>query len=259
LQVHFIDVGQGDSILVDLEETEILIDGGDKSPGVVEYISEYVDGALEAVVATHPHADHIGGLIAVLNTFDIEEIWHNGDSATSKTYGEFMAAVRAEDALVNVGKRGDKIDVGGLSFMILNPDKLDGSTNNNSIVLSIQYGNIDFLFTGDAEQEAESSMLLSGVVPVSDVKTLKVGHHGSSTSSSNDFLTAISPEIAIYMAGKDNRYGHPHEETIVFLSDIGAEIYGTDVHGSIVVTTNGEDCEVQLEKQAPPIKPPDDS
>ncbi len=104
LKVHFIDVGQGDSILTDFGDTEILIDGGDKSPGVVTYLADYVDGALEVMVATHPHADHIGGLIAVLSTFEVEEIWHNGDSSTSKTYAEFMAAVQAEGAVVNVGK-----------------------------------------------------------------------------------------------------------------------------------------------------------
>jgi beta-lactamase superfamily II metal-dependent hydrolase len=165
-----------------------------------------------------------------------------------------MAAVQAEGAVVNIGKRGDRINVGELSFMILNPATLDGSTNNNSIVLSLHYGNVDFLFTGDAEQEAEASMLVSSVVPVPDVEILKVGHHGSRTASSSDFLAATSPEVAIYMAGKDNRYGHPHEETIVALTDIGAEIYGTDVHGSIVVTSDGEDYEIQLEKPAPSIE-----
>jgi beta-lactamase superfamily II metal-dependent hydrolase len=254
LKVHFIDVGQGDSILIDFGDTEMLIDGGDKSPGVVTYLSDYVDGALEAMVATHPHADHIGGLIAVLNTFEVEEIWHNGDSSTSKTYAEFTAAIQAEDAVVNIGKRGDKINVGESSFLILNPATLDGTTNNNSLVLSLQYGNIDFLFTGDAEQEAEAAMLVSGVVPVPDVEILKVGHHGSKTASSHDFLTATSPEIAIYMAGGGNSYGHPHEETIIALTDIGTEIYGTDIHGSIVITSDGEDYEIQLEKPAPSVK-----
>ena len=254
LKVHFIDVGQGDSILIDFGDIEILIDGGNKSPGVVTYLADYVDGALEAIIATHPHADHIGGLIAVLNAFEIEEIWLNGDTSTSKTYAEFMAAVQAEDAVVNIGKRGDKINVGELSLLILNPATLDGTTNNNSIVLSLQYGNVDFLFTGDAEQEAEAAMLVSGVVPVPDVEILKVGHHGSRTASSRDFLTATSPEVAIYMAGKGNSYGHPHQETITALTEVGAEIYGTDIHGTIVVTTDGKAYTLQLEKPAPSVK-----
>jgi len=256
LKVHFIDVGQGDSILIDLGATEILIDGGDKSPGVVIYLADYVDGALEAMVATHPHADHIGGLIAVLNAFEIEEIWLNGDTSTSKTYAEFTAAVQAEGAVVNTGKRGDKINVGELSLLILNPATLDGTTNNNSIVLSLQYGNVDFLFTGDAEQEAEASMLVSAVAPVPDVEILKVGHHGSRTASSHDFLTATSPEIAIYMAGEGNSYGHPHEETIAALTDIGAEIYGTDMCGTIIVSTDGKSYSIQTERQCAPRAPP---
>jgi len=254
LKVHFIDVGQGDSILIDFGDTEMLIDGGDKSPGVVTYLADYVDGALEAMVATHPHADHIGGLIAVLNAFEIEGIWLNGDTSTSKTYAEFTAAIQAEDAVINIGKRGDKINIGELSFLILNPTILGGTTNNNSIVLSLKYGNIDFLFTGDAEQEAEAAMLVLGVVPVPDVEILKVGHHGSNTACSNEFIAAAKPEIAVYMAGEGNRYGHPHEGTIRVLCDVGAQIYGTDIHGSIVITTDGEDYEIQLEKPAPSVK-----
>jgi len=255
LKVHFIDVGQGDSILIDLNDQEILIDGGEKSSGVTSYISSYVDGPLEAVIATHPHSDHIGGLISVLNSFDVLNIWTNGDSTNSQTYSEFMSAIQSEHANTYVVRRGDKINVGGLSFTVLNPDTLNGTTNNNSIVLSLSYGDIDFLFTGDAEKEAEASMLVSSVVPVPDVEILKVGHHGSRTASSHDFLAATSPEVAIYMAGKGNSYGHPHEETITALNGIGAEIYGTDVHGTIVVATDGEAYTLQLEKQAPPYSP----
>lgn len=164
--------------------------------------------------------------------------------------------IQAEDAVVNIGKQGDKINVGELSFTILNPANLDGTTNNNSIVLSLQYGNIDFLFTGDAEQEAEAAMLVSGVVPVPDVEILKVGHHGSRTASSHDFLTATNPEVAIYMAGEDNRYGHPHEEAIIALTNIGAEIYGTDICGTVIVSTDGKSYAIQTERQCAPRAPP---
>jgi len=253
LKVHFIDVGQGDSILIDLGETEVLIDGGGKSPGVVSYIKEYVDGPLEVMVATHAHADHIGGLIAVLNAFQVEQIWYNGDTSTSKTYSDFMSAVNAENAEVHVATRGDVIEADDLIFKVLNPSNLAGTTNNNSIVLHLAFGDIDFLFMGDAEKEDEAIMLAKSDIPVPDVEILKVGHHGSRTASSPDFLAATSPEIAIYMAGEGNTYGHPHEETIEALLAVGAEIYGTDIHGTIVVTTNGEEYELQLEKQAPPV------
>ena len=250
LTFHFINVGQGDAILIDLGETEVLIDGGDKSPGVVAYLKNYVDGALEVMVATHPHADHIGGLIDVLAAFEVKEIWHNGETSTSKTYSDFISAVNAENAKVGVATRGNVIEVDGLTFRVLNPANLSGTTNNNSIVLHLAYGEVDFLFTGDAEKEAEGAMLIASDIPVPDVEILKVGHHGSRTASSPDFLAAISPEVAIYMAGEGNTYGHPHEETVYALSNIGAKIYGTDVHGSIVVITDGETYEI-LGKPSP--------
>jgi beta-lactamase superfamily II metal-dependent hydrolase len=238
LTVHFIDVGQGDSILIDIGDIEVLIDGGGKTPGVVEYLNDYVDGALEVMIATHPHADHVGGLIAVLDAFEVEEIWHNGDTSTSQIYADFMAAVEAEGAQVHVARRGNEIQAGGLTFTVLNPATLAGTTNNNSIVLSLSYGEVDFLFAGDAEQEAEADMVAAGIIP--DVEILKVGHHGSRTASSESFLEAAQPEIAIYMAGAGNSYGHPHAETISTLQAIGASIYGTDVYGTILVSTTGQ-------------------
>jgi beta-lactamase superfamily II metal-dependent hydrolase len=239
LKVHFIDVGQGDSILVDLNDIEVLIDGGDRSPGVVEYLKKYVNGPLEVMIATHPHADHIGGLIDVLAAFEVKEVWHNGENSTSKTYSDFISAVNAENTKVGAATRGDVIEADGLSFKVLNPVDLSGTTNNNSIVLYLAYGEIDFLFEGDAEKEAEAAMLMEGIVP--DVEILKVGHHGSRTASSMQFLQVAKPELAIYMAGKGNSYGHPHVETIAALTQVGAEIYGTDICGTVVVTSDGHE------------------
>ncbi len=260
LQVHFIDVGQGDSILVDLGDTEILIDGGGKSPGVAAYLTDYVDGPIEVIVATHPHADHIGGLIAVLDAFEVGEVWHNGDSSTSQTYAEFMNRVNSEGAEVHIARLHDTIQAGGLSLYVHHPADLQDSTNNNSIVLHLAYGDIDFFFTGDAEQEAEGNMMILGSVRIPDVEILKVGHHGSSTSSSSDFLAITNPETAIYLAGEDNRYGHPHDETITALSEVGAEIYGTDINGTIIVTTDGQSYSVVPEEEgaisAPQALPP---
>jgi len=129
---------------------------------------------------------------------------------------------------------------------VLNPQSLLGSTNNNSIVLLLSFGDTDFLFTGDAEAETEASMLAAHLVP--DVEILKVGHHGSKTASSKQFLRAALPEVAVYMAGVGNRYGHPHVETILALQAIGAEIYGTDTRGTILITTDGKSYEVHTEK-----------
>jgi len=256
LTVHFIDVGQGDSILIDLGEIEVLIDGGGRTPGVVKYLRDYVEAPLEVMVATHPHADHIGGLIAVLDAFQIQQIWHNGDTSESKTYAEFVNGVQSEGAEIHIARLHNTIEAGELKLFVHHPTNLEGPTNNNSIVLHLAYGDIDFLFTGDAEKEAEGQMMILSSVRLPEVEILKVGHHGSRTASSEDFLVITNPEVAVYMAGEGNRYGHPHEETIQALLAVGAEIYGTDVHGTIVVSTDGEKYELQLEKQVPAVTLP---
>jgi len=238
LKVHFIDVGQGDSILIDLGSEEVLIDGGKKSPGVTDYIREYIDGPLEVMVITHPHADHIGGLIKVLKDFQVEEIWLNGDTSTSKTYQDFMAAVNTEGAEVNQAKRNGTISTESLNFSILNPpDTLFSDANNNSIVLRLDYGDTVFLFSGDAEKEAEANMLAAEGVLWAQI--LKVGHHGSKTASSIEFLKKVDPDIAIISCGTGNSYGHPHDITLNNLSSLGITIYRTDISGDIIVESDG--------------------
>ncbi|MEE8471164.1 MAG: ComEC/Rec2 family competence protein [Dehalococcoidia bacterium] len=242
LRVHFIDVGQGDAILLDLEETEVLIDGGGRSSGVVEYLRDYVDGPLEGMIATHPGADHIGGLIDVLAAFEVDAIWRNGQDYYMQAYRDFTSAVNSEGAGVKWARRGDVITVGDLTFEVLHPvEPVFDDINNGSIVLALSYGQIDFLFAGDAEREAEADMLVQSIVQMPDVDIFKVGRHASRTASSLDFLRVIRPEIAIYMAGEGNTYGHPHRETLSRLEDIGAEVYGTDVDGTITVVTDGEE------------------
>jgi competence protein ComEC len=137
---------------------------------------------------------------------------------------------------------------GELSFYVHNPGLELDSTNNKSIVLHLAYGEVDFLFTGDAEKEAEAEMMKLSSVRVPEVEILKLGHHGSGTSSSKDFLAITSPEYVIYMAGEGNRYGHPHDETIAALNQIGAKVYGTDIYGSIIVATDGSKYAIQSEK-----------
>jgi competence protein ComEC len=246
LTVHFIDVGQGDSILIDMGDTEVLIDAGVRSTTVADYIAPYVQGPLDVMIATHQHADHIGGLIEVLARYKVADIWTNGETATTVVYKDFTNAAKNEGAALHIAERGQTITAGSLTFKVLNPGRpLMNDANNDSIVLWLKYGDIDCLFEGDAEQEAEASMLAASVVPDCDI--LKVGHHGSRTASSAAYLNVAKPEVAIYMAVVGNTYGHPHIETINALHDIGATIYGTDVHGTITVTTDGTDYLVGTE------------
>ncbi|MCX7912782.1 MAG: hypothetical protein N2506_07495, partial [Dehalococcoidales bacterium] len=153
-------------------------------------------------------------------------------------------AIGNEKCPVHTARRGGTIETGKLKFTILHPQTLAESPNNNSVVLHLRYGEIDFLFMGDAEKEDEETM--AGILP--DTEVLKLGHHASRSSSSADFLRLTSPEVAVYTAGVGNRYGHPHAETLDALRNIGAMVYGTDTHGTIVITTDGKTYEVKTGK-----------
>jgi len=240
LQVHFINLGYGDTILLDLGDTEVLIDGGYGVPDLTRHLERYIDGSLEAMIATHPHDDHIGGLIAVLDTFDVEQIWHNGDTAKSSTYRGFINKVNAEGAEVKVARRGDAIVVDGLTLNVLHPtEPLVSKKNNNSIVLMLSYGEIDLLFAADAEKEAEAEMI--GADVLADVEILKAGHHGLRTSCSKAFLDITWPEVVIYLPSLGNPYGQPHYETLHRCHNIGAKVFGAAKDGmSIMVRTDGE-------------------
>jgi len=262
LQVHFIDTGGGDSILIDLGLNEVLIDGGG-SPEITDYISKYIDGALEVMVATHFHPDHTRGLIKVLEVFQVEEIWLNGNTLTSKDYQDFMAAVNAEGVEVNQAKKNGTISTEGLDFSILNPpDALFGGENNNSIVLRLEYGDIAFLFTGDAEKEAVASILATE--DELQAQILQGGHHCSPTSLSKPFLKKVKPEKVICMTEENdcmtmteendcmteenNKYEHPYQEILTALKEIGANIYRTDTDGTIIVLTDGVGYKIRTVK-----------
>lgn len=257
LNLHFIKMETfGDAILIDLEETEILIDGGHPDSGVAAYLQKYVDGTLEAIVVTHPHPDHMGGLVEVLEKYEVNQIWLNGDIPLDNEpffdlYKIFESRLNAEGAAIHEARRGQTIDVGILSFYILHPDKLvpskrDASLgyraytmNKNSIVMRLRYGNISFLFTGDAPKEIEKDILKAGFEVQADI--LKVGHHASKGSSSANFLKSVKPKVAVYMSGvKQSSFGpkKPHPTTIAALKKSGAEVYGTKL-GTIIIATDG--------------------
>lgn len=251
LTVHFLDVGQGDSVLVQFSDKNILIDGGESDMGnrVVSYLRDHGVSSLDLVVATHPHSDHIGGLITVLRTIPVKQVLDNGQVYTSQTYENFLTIIDQKNIPYKVAERGQTVNLDTkLKIDVLNPPSVlfEDNLNENSIVLKITYGRVSFLLMGDAGKETEKSLLSSGYNLDSDI--LKVGHHGSRYSSSPDFLQAVSPAVSVIEVGKDNDYGHPAPETLNGLRDVGSAVYRTDLSGNIDVTTDGKSYSVAAEK-----------
>ena len=242
LSIDFIDVGQADSILVRNQDKVMLIDAGTNEAGetVVNYLKNLGITKIDYLIGTHPHEDHIGGLDDVINNFDIGQIYMPKIETTTKTFEDVLDAIENKNLTVTAPNKGDKIELGQAvgEFMtepILDKDNL----NVSSLVLRLEFGNTSYLFMGDAEEENEETIRW----PKTDV--LKVGHHGSSTSSSESFLEQVQPKYAIIMAGKDNSYGLPKQETIDKLNNIGCEIYRTDEDGTIQMTSDGNTIEIK--------------
>jgi len=248
-------VGQGDATLIEADGTVILVDGGKASANVEDYLQAQGIQDIDLMVATHPHADHIGGLIDVLALYDVHEIWTNGDTSGSQTYGNFALAVAQEQAAgailreVEV-KRGyvTKFDV--LDIEVLHPVSLTDDTNEDSLVLRLTCGTVDILLTGDATTDSEASMLAEEGL-LTDVEVLKIGHHGSNTSTSDAFLTAVTPEDAVISVGAGNTYGHPHQETVDRLAAHGVTVYRTDLDGTVTLTSDCSTYSIATTSSAP--------
>jgi len=252
MKVHFIDVGQADATLIEFgdgdEAFTLLIDTGNwNSSDVVSYLQSQNISDIDIIAITHPHADHIGQLDQIINAFDVSEVWMNGETATSDIFASALAAIENSGVEYYEPEVGEVFDIGPLEVAVLHPDSLSGGTNDNSIAMHLQYGDVSFLFTGDAETKAENDMLNRGAKLKADV--LQVGHHGSNTSTTDRFLKAVNPEVAIYSAGTDSQYDHPHIEVINRLEDSGALVYGTDVHGTVIVDTDGKSFNVKTNTQ----------
>ncbi len=254
MQVHFLDVGQGDAAFVELADgNTMLIDAGNTENGdeIVSYIRGLQHEDIDFVVATHPHEDHIGGMSAVLSAFKIGRMYMPRKEHTSKTFENMLNAIEKNGVILYTAKSGTQIlTKENLKIEILSPQADTYSDLNNfSAVIKITYGDSTFLFTGDVEAEVETALLGSNI----DADVLKVGHHGSDTSSSEAFIKAVSPEFAIISCGKGNSYGHPHDETLAVLQKYNTEIYRTDEVGTVIFTADNTG-NIQADKKASVIK-----
>ena len=250
LRVNYIDVGQGDSIFIQLPNNEtMLIDAGEayKSDSVINYLNNQGIAKIDYVVGTHPHTDHIGGLEEVINTFDVGSIYMPKATSTSKTYEDLLTTISNKGLKVKTAKSGGVVldeDNLKLEFIAPNSDSYS-NLNNYSAVLKLTYLDNTFLFMGDAETLSEDEI-------TSDVNAdvIKVGHHGSDSSSSIEFVKRVSPEYAIIMVGEGNSYNHPYQSIIERYESVGAKVLRTDLDGNIICDSDGVDVTCNGDKDS---------
>lgn len=240
MEVHFIDVGQGDSTLIINGEHAMLIDAGDNNKGttVQLYLQKADVEKLDYLILTHTDADHIGGADVILTKFPVETVFIGDFPKDNATYRDVMDALEYQNLTYSVPQVGSTYSLGDASFTILAPNGTYDTPNNSSIALIVEKGNRRFLFTGDAEEEAERDILANGISIEADV--YKAGHHGSRTASTEELLDAVKPEFAVISCGENNDYGIPHEQTMERLKERNIQVYRTDEQGSIVAFCDGE-------------------
>ena len=252
MSVHFIDVGKADSIYIKCKDKNILIDAGEKNTYdlVNEYLRRQNVKVLDLVIATHPHTDHIGGMPKVIEEFQINKLLmpelKEEVIPTSRTYEKFLLAIKNKNITPERPIPGTSFNVGELIFEVLAPNKQYDDVNNNSIVVKMTFKNTSFLFTGDAEKESENDMINNNFNLEADV--LKVGHHGSKTSTSSAFLRKVNPKYAVICVGED-RYNLPKKITIDKLTKRNIKVFRTDCNGTVVFSTDGNKISVFTEKE----------
>jgi beta-lactamase superfamily II metal-dependent hydrolase len=249
LEVYYLDVGQGDSEILRVDNSTMLIDAGINASTntLISDIKKLGINKFDVVIGTHPHEDHIGGMDAVVNQFSIGKLYMPRVSANTKTFEDVLKAIQSKGLSITTPAPGDTFTMGSDTCTILAPNSLSYTDlNNYSIVIRVVHGKNSFLFTGDAQSESEKEMLTKGYTLKSEV--LKVGHHGSSSSTSPGFLKAVSPKYAVIEVGKDNDYGYPHQVTLDKLNSAGIKIYRTDLNGTVSISSDGSNITVSTEK-----------
>lgn len=253
LTIHFIDVGQADCALLECGGEYLLIDGGNREDGqlVVSYLEQQGVESLTAVVCTHAHEDHVGGLPSVLAVYPTEAVYAPTNTYSSNIFDKFLYYTDQQGLAVTIPKPGDQLTLGDAALTVLGPVKSYPDANNTSIVLKVEYGDTAFLFTGDMEVSAENDMLdyWEGRMDW-NCDVLKVGHHGSNTSTSYRLLNEVNPTYGVIPVGKDNEYGHPHEEPLSRLKQAGVILLRTDVLGHIIAASDGENVSFTWQKQS---------
>jgi len=240
LTITAINVGQGDAVLVQHQAYRVLIDGGGQPDTVSDYLTDKGISHLHLVIATHGHADHIRGLVDVLNRHSVDTVLYNGQTHTTLTFENFIDAIADSGADYQEPGRGESLFYGDMQIQILHPEgsakDYEGHLHDKNIVVRIVYGDFAAIISGDSEQKGELEILDSGLDVSAQV--LELGQHGSRTSSHPDWVAAVNPGFAFWQAGKDNSYGYPHQETLDTLESLGIEAIGTDTHGTIAITAS---------------------
>lgn len=238
LEIYFFDVGQADSILIKEKDYTMLIDGGNQSDGenLVKYLQEELDiNDIDILVGTHPHEDHIGGLPDIISSLSIGKIYLPNATTTTKIFEKLLDTIAEKNYKITVPKVDEEINLNNMNFKVLYTGTDESDLNNTSIVLKLEYGKTSYLLTGDATDKTEEKILDKDI----KADVLKVGHHGSSYSSTEAFLNKVNPQYAIIQVGKDNKYNHPTKTTIDKLKEKNIKIYRTDDNGTIKLTSDG--------------------
>jgi competence protein ComEC len=254
LEVRFLDVGQGDATLFVHPEAAVLIDTGrHQASDVVPAVRAAGVDTLDLVVVTHPHADHLGQFDQVLDQLTVHEVWWSGSTTTTQTFDRALAALERSDAAYEEPRAGDTAVLGPLELEVVNPPAGTGlgDLHDATLALRVTFGTVRLLFTGDAETATEARMVAWSAATL-DADILQLGHHGSSTSTTPGFLAAVDPAVAISSASSSNPYGHPHAEVLDRLTAASIDVYGTAVHGTVTVTTDGRTWSVTTARQGTP-------